>query len=276
MPLRCGDGRPLFLVHSILGLDGELRPLAQALSADRPVYGFRARGLTPGLAPHVGVEEMAAAYIRELRVVQPDGPYAVAGFSFGGQVAFEMAQQLRAAGADIEFLALIDSGIRRADLPLSARLCFQARRFARGIRALTSSPHLLMKWRTRRREAWAVQAAMGAALPPLSPERRAVLHANIAAVYAYRPRPYPGVIHFFQAVERSGRSPDPVPGWRRLSRGVKLVRIAADHSTIIREPHVHVLAKHIAACLGRELCPTPCVAVAPKPSSIAEPDFAPL
>ena len=70
------------------------------------------------------------------------------------------------------------------------------------------------------------------------------------AARAYVPRPYPGVIHYFQAADRRGRHYDPVPGWQRLSRGVRLFRIPGAHSSMMQEPNVRVLAQQMAACLA--------------------------
>lgn len=259
MPLRSGGaGRPVFVVHSIIGIAEELKPLAGALPAGRPVYGLRSPGLEPSETPFRRVEDLAAAYLRRICAVQPRGPYVLAGFSFGGQIAFEMARRLREEGEDIELLALIDTGFRRRDLPLSARLRAKFSWACQAVRRLTARrphewlPHprrALRTWRAQRDENWQVQIAMADALPPLPPRRRAVLEGNVAAARAYAPRPYPGVIHYFQAADRRGRHDDPVPGWQKLSRGVRLFRIPGEHASMIQEPHVRVLAREIAACL---------------------------
>ena len=72
--------------------------LAQRLGPEQPIYGLQAQGLYGKATPHATVEEMAAHYIQEIRTVQPDGPYRLAGFCFGAILAFEMAQQLRKRG----------------------------------------------------------------------------------------------------------------------------------------------------------------------------------
>jgi thioesterase domain-containing protein len=125
--LRPGaSGRPLFIVHMVGGGIAMLRRLAAALDTQRPVYGLQARGLEPTQEPRRTVEAMAEAYTDAIRVVQPEGPYALCGYSFGGLVAFEMACQFSALGQELDFLALIDPEANPAALPRGARWRFRA------------------------------------------------------------------------------------------------------------------------------------------------------
>ncbi|AEQ96691.1 non-ribosomal peptide synthetase [Xanthomonas oryzae] len=102
-----GDKRPLFLVHDFSGLDLYFSPLGQHIAADVPVYGLSAVALGAP-QPHT-VQELAARLLRHLRAVQPHGPYRVAGWSFGGLLAYEIATQLLAADELVEFVGLIDT-----------------------------------------------------------------------------------------------------------------------------------------------------------------------
>jgi thioesterase domain-containing protein len=85
------------------------RRLSQYLGAERPFYGLQAQGLDGRLPPLTSVEEMAALYVKEIRGVQPKGPYCLGGGTSGGVVAFEMAQQLQAIGEEVGLLALFDT-----------------------------------------------------------------------------------------------------------------------------------------------------------------------
>src|SRR5262249_29710194 len=89
--------------------------LARHLGAEQPVYALQAQGLYGKHPPHRRVEEMAAHYIREMKSVQPSGPYYLAGFCFGAIVAYEMAQQLKQQGQETAFLASFDGGVPRFD-----------------------------------------------------------------------------------------------------------------------------------------------------------------
>ena len=73
--------------------------LARCLGPEQPLYGLQAEGLDGGPIEHTSIPAMAAYYLQEVRKVQPQGPYFFGGYSFGGFVAFEMAQQLHEAGS---------------------------------------------------------------------------------------------------------------------------------------------------------------------------------
>ncbi|HEX2524309.1 MAG TPA: amino acid adenylation domain-containing protein, partial [Terriglobia bacterium] len=110
-----GSKRPLFLVHPAGGHVFPYVHLARYLGPDQPCYGLQARGLEEGEEPHTRIEDMAADYIKALRTVQPIGPYLLGGWSMGGLVAFEMAQQLHAQGEGVDLLALLDARITHPD-----------------------------------------------------------------------------------------------------------------------------------------------------------------
>ena len=106
-----GSKRPLFLVHPAGGHVFPYVHLAGCLGFDQPCYGLQARGLEQGQEPHTRIEDMATHYINALRTVQPAGPYHLGGWSMGGVIAFEMAQQLHAQGQEVDFLALLDARV---------------------------------------------------------------------------------------------------------------------------------------------------------------------
>jgi amino acid adenylation domain-containing protein len=104
-----GAQRPFFAVHPIGGNVLCYTDLARALGPDQPFYGLQAIDPAEAADQEVRVEDMAASYIAALRTIQPHGPYQLGGWSFGGLVAFEMAQQLRRQGQEVGVLALLDS-----------------------------------------------------------------------------------------------------------------------------------------------------------------------
>lgn len=107
LPLRPqGSRQPLFCVHPAAGISWVYSGLLRHVGADRPVHGLQARGLKG--APPASVEEMAADYLRQIRSVQPSGPYHLLGWSFGGVVAHAMAVRLQAEGEEVALLALLD------------------------------------------------------------------------------------------------------------------------------------------------------------------------
>jgi pyochelin synthetase len=92
---RDGHARPLFLVHPVGGSALAYLGLAQQLDSKRPIYALQARGLESDTTPRTTIEEMAKAYVEELRSTQPEGPYLIGGWSLGGLISFEMARQLQ-------------------------------------------------------------------------------------------------------------------------------------------------------------------------------------
>ena len=104
-----GNKPPLFYIH---GGGGNLliyRDLALALNSDQPVYGLQPRGLDGRYVPFQRIEDMAAHYLAQIRRLQPNGPYFLAGLSSGGLVAWEIAQHLQAQGQEVALLALFDT-----------------------------------------------------------------------------------------------------------------------------------------------------------------------
>jgi thioesterase domain-containing protein/aryl carrier-like protein len=100
---------PLFCVHGGAGTVLFYAALARALGAGHPVYALHAQGLYGRHRAHTSIEEMAGAYVEQIRSVQPEGPYAIVGYCFGGLVAHEMAVRLRAQGQEIDLVGHINS-----------------------------------------------------------------------------------------------------------------------------------------------------------------------
>lgn len=109
VPIRPqGTGNALFFVHDVSGDVDYARHLAPYLTDGQPVFGLEAPGLHGETVPVPTIEEMAAQHLKRVVAHQPQGPYALAGYSLGGIIAFEMARQLRQAGQQIQLLVLLD------------------------------------------------------------------------------------------------------------------------------------------------------------------------
>jgi len=114
VPVQRGEppAQPLFLVPG--GWGGEIEflvygELSRQIDPTRPVWGLKARGAGTRDVPHASVNEMAADYLREIRRIQPHGPYLLAGECVGGICAYEMACQLENAGEQVALLVLLDT-----------------------------------------------------------------------------------------------------------------------------------------------------------------------
>ncbi|MEU1866242.1 amino acid adenylation domain-containing protein [Streptomyces gardneri] len=113
LPLRprgaLAHAAPLFCVHPAAGISWVYAGLLRHLGPERPLYGLQARGLTPQELPAAGLDAMVKDYLAQLRSVQPEGPYHLLGWSFGGLVAHALATRLRAEGQEVALLALMDA-----------------------------------------------------------------------------------------------------------------------------------------------------------------------
>jgi amino acid adenylation domain-containing protein len=282
MAIRPGGSRPpLFCVHALGANALEYRSLARHLDPDVPVYGLAPQGLDGRLPPHERVEDMAAHYLREIRELQPEGPYYLAGWSFGGRVAFEMARQLQTAGQKVALLALLDSYTmgpwrrrlsrspspsRSAKLPAVVRnLGFLWRRLifhfsaVRRLEPRGRPSYLVRKassallW-TRQKFRGLVDAVYAYVRDPLPKAVRQVHAANQRAAAEYVPKPYDGCVTLFRAGEWCPTMfDDPFLGWAKLSEGgLDLVEIPGDHHTfILDEENVPALARKLAECLEK-------------------------
>ncbi|MFG6200608.1 thioesterase domain-containing protein [Nonomuraea sp. JJY05] len=110
LPLkRSGTEPPLFCVHPALGLSWCYAMLLGHLPQDRPVYGLQTASLrSPGYLAS-SIEEIADSYLREIRVVQPHGPYHFLSWSFGGLIAHRLAVLIQEAGEEVALLSVMDA-----------------------------------------------------------------------------------------------------------------------------------------------------------------------
>ncbi|MDI9240387.1 amino acid adenylation domain-containing protein [Lysobacter sp. LF1] len=248
VPIRPqGDQLPLFLVHAVGGNVLNYRPLADAMPEGIPVYGLQALGLDGRTAPLDRVEKMAERYVHEIRQVQPHGPYHLAGGSMGGIIAFEMAQQLLAAGETVGMLGLVDTsaefGIRyrdEAQRGLSARVQRLHRRMqgqSLGERLATIGGVVNGRLQARQMRQQAQQAReSGEALP--HNVRYAELEATHMRAYVkYVVQPYAGALVLFRASEQPTELRNkPALGWERMVDDVEVVSIPGDHRAMIESP----------------------------------------
>ena len=239
-----GSRPPLFCVHGVTGDPFIYRHLALHLGDDQPVYGLQARGLDRESPPHRRIEEMAAHYLSEMRAVQPGGPYHLAGFCFGGTVAFEIARQLRANGEQVGLLALFDAHakITRSLPTLEAVrwwLSHYARRARHHLGRNGDRPGL------RGKIAYLARALRqrGAASPPDPADDSPLAEIHVRASRSYAPGFYPGTVTVFRSEMARHPSYDPQLGWQLLARnGVEIHDLAGFHHGMFDEPQVAVLA----------------------------------
>ncbi|HLK32076.1 MAG TPA: amino acid adenylation domain-containing protein, partial [Terriglobales bacterium] len=239
VPLQTAGSRPpFFCVHGVGGNIVGFRELARYVGDDQPFYGVQAQGLDGKLPCLVRVEDMAKRYLDEIRRLQPRGPYLLGGFSFGGLVAFEAAQQLQSQGEEVGLVALLDTSPFHTR-SLTASLLSMLR--------MPSEQQLMyvlpktVKKGIRRRLVWL----------NLPAEIKNVQRSCYEAEQHYQLRPYSGAVTLFGATEYLPSSHDPYARWRELALGgLEIHEISGHHGDIIVEPQVRALGAKLRACLN--------------------------
>ena len=263
-----GPKPPLFIVHGGGGHVLYFHELAKLLGSDQPVYGLQSQGLDGQTPPHTSVESMASHYIKEIRTVQPKGPYFLAGGSMGGTFAFEMAHNLQAEGEEVALLALIDShmpgfiGKRRRNPSISERyrvnFHIDNMKYLGLKQKLTYIIERLINIRRRVSHNIWVKTREGAFKfyqfigQPLPRAFRDVHSANSRALKMYSPKPYSGHVVLFRASEGfPGCQCGPDLGWSTVTNeGLEIREVPGSHTGIYRDPNVQVLAQELKASLS--------------------------
>jgi amino acid adenylation domain-containing protein len=261
VPIRAGtdpEAPPLFFAHAVGGNCLNYRFLATGMPADMPVYGLQAQGLDGKSAPLSRIEDMAARYVGEIRSVQPHGPYYLAGGSMGGMIAYEMAQQLTAAGERVAMLGLIDTsstyGERlraQAAQPESRLLRFRRRLQGlsplQALRVMANMPRVrLAAARDRRR----VEDLRRRGEPVPHDLRYADVEVTHLRAYRdYVVKPYPGQLTLFRAEQQHpDLGHDEFLGWQGMVDGIEVFPVPGSHSGIVEKPELQPsLAQAIAS-----------------------------
>ena len=249
-----GSKPPLFFIH-VLGEGLEFcRPLTSYLDPEQPIYG-----LAVGIMDEVSlneVEDVVTHYIKEMRSIQPEGPYFLAGIYCGGRVAYEMAQQLHAQGQKVALLALVDT---LKDGEAIKILSLKERGLAYWKNLLQLGPAYLLN---KRRLGKIKNRLMGIycefyerlGLP--SPQacqsftyRKKKEEGNIEWVFAPKDV-YPERVTLFRAIENIGFIED--LGWSELAPGgLEIHDVPCDSFSMLQEPHVQGLAEKLRDCIDR-------------------------
>jgi acyl-coenzyme A synthetase/AMP-(fatty) acid ligase/thioesterase domain-containing protein/acyl carrier protein len=261
--LKAGAGSPpLFIVHGVGGNVIDILPTARRMAYPGAVIGIRARGLARGEMPHSSVEAMAADYLREIKARQPNGPYCLCGYSFGGLVAFEIARRLSESGDEVGFVGLFDTLMSPLRWPLRAWVAIIGRRIARLPADLSAAP--LRTWVAGLRKfggrLWAGPSSPSASrqrndaaapgVPRALPSRVARVAASaLIASARYRPGLYCGQLTLFTPGRREPGLPSLEAIWRKHARAITVVETGGEHSTMLSASH----AEDTAASVSRWL-----------------------
>ncbi len=244
-----GSKPPFFCVHPILGVVFPYYELARHLGSDQPFYALQPLSIDGEGLPHTRIEDMASYYIKALRLVQPQGPYFIGGWSFGGLVAFEMAQQLQKGNHQVALLAMLDT-----PAPVAAN----RPSFGDGFRFLLNTavrsvwPYILDYFYLLTAPDKHQGADIGMFRPTIRPILR-VFQASSQAALSYIPQVYSNPITLLRTSEQPNKADrDPTMGWSGLAvGGVEVHTVPGNHLTMLRQPHVQVLAEKLRLCLDK-------------------------
>jgi len=234
--LKSGSGQPpVFIAHGLGGSVMDFYQIVKHIQTPHAIHGMQAKGIDGVEEPFDRIEDMARYSLDAVRQLQPHGPYFLIGFSLGGLVTLEMAQQLIAEGETIGLLAMLDSYPHVSQLTRGQRARLSTRqtwrRVARKLQWLGVSPPY--------------QTTVEVSPSPALQHFRDI---SYLALERYQPRFYPGKINFVRAAIPTDFPADPVAVWSNLAQELELNTVPGDHLGIMTT-HFESLASVISSYL---------------------------
>ncbi|MGW0750881.1 SDR family NAD(P)-dependent oxidoreductase [Streptomyces sp. NPDC002587] len=261
-PLAGSERPPLFTFHPAGGPTSVYLPLTGLLPAEQPVYGLeRVDELST-------MEEKAAHYRTLIRDIQPEGPYHLIGWSFGGCLAYEVARQLRQEGEGIGFLGLIDTILPPA-LPHPEPREFLLERFGRFAEYIEKTygqrldlPYEELAATPDDQQIDVIMRLVADAGLDMSPgimehQRTSYIDARVGERYVPRPQEGRVVLYRAKQAQQLTTALDPRYlrqdadlGWAPLCQTLEIVPVEGDHLSLIDPPHVEAIAQHVTRAMG--------------------------
>ncbi|MGL5080043.1 MAG: non-ribosomal peptide synthetase [Microcoleaceae cyanobacterium] len=262
-----GQRDPFFCIHPAGGHVLCYAGLSHYLGSEQPFYGLQAQGFNTGETVLETVEEMASLYVKAIRSFKPEGPYKIGGWSFGGVVAYEVAQQLTHQGQVVNLLAIFDSYIpilldKNKKIDDSYLVGVLSRVFG-GMFGLDNlvNPDELEGLVLEEKINFIIEKARQAGIFPPEVEQQDnrrildVLVGTLRATYAYQRQPYSSKVTVFRAQEKHVMASDPQLVWVELfsvldAPEIEVVNVPGNHYSFILEPHVQVIAERLKPYLS--------------------------
>ncbi len=257
------DSTPLFLVHGAGGNILLYQALAERLPNNIGVYGLQSQGLDGSSKPLNSIEEMAERYLREIREVQPKGPYYLGGYCLGGTIAYEMAQRLRLAGEEVPVVLMLDTyNFSKALKVRAISFIIQKLKFHLSNLASVNPKNLISYLREKVRLgkdgefANLLSSRPGATAEGVaraSDGAEATVQAiNDDAAEAYIPEPYNGPVILVKPKVNYKFYPDPKMGWGDLVKDLEILELPLNPHAMLVEPFVEILASHLSRLVAPE------------------------
>jgi amino acid adenylation domain-containing protein len=273
VPIQAGGSNPpFFCVHPAGGTVLCYVPLARHMGAEQPFYALE--DLYRDHEPEASIEGLAERYIAAIREVQPQGPYDLGGWSFGGIVAYEMAVQLVRMGETVNRVVLIDSGPPHVvsaytEAEDALLLAIIATEVLGNSQQETKRIHAELECLEPRDQLkWTLAYLQAADIVSEDTDVEWVKQAldqfrgRQTAIKNYRPAAYHGSVILLRALSNELSTMEAVPGkivdglqqhdygWGQLiEEGLQVLTVPGDHGTLLQEPHIRALAQQLTACL---------------------------
>lgn len=257
VPIKpAGNKVPLFIVHGA-GLNVlNFLNLSKHFDDDQPIYGIQGTKPKGFDGWYESIEAMAAYYIDAIIKVNPKGPYALAGFSFGGVVAFEMTRQLKALGKEVSFTGLLDSYVDSSYYYGTYRRKQLVRYLDKTHRRLDFLKGMLLSWkafkmRINGKKEYILQRHFGKKVEMTEQEELALQEFIVAdamvkkIVDRYHLKPQKFKVDLFRSKDDDNYKLDPTHlGWKKAALGgVNIHNISGNHLNIVAPPNDKVLAR---------------------------------
>ncbi len=262
VPLQTSGKRPPFyLLHTTPGDILGYGNLVFHLPQDQPCYGFQSLGLKDSSLAHLSILEMARYYVTLLRKFQPQGPYYLGGWCYGGIVAIEMARLLQATGARVGLLALLEtvalppslSNWRYYNHRIKCSIRMNPGRLFQYVREkVRYTRNSKIANRMRFRQAAGLLNADLSEIDPRLARLEYVYNRNLEALNKYKSESYSGRVTLFNAAEKDpALISDPHYGWIGLADEIEIHEVPGNHDTMLTEPNVRMLAQKLDESLRR-------------------------
>ena len=257
--LKDGDDRPpLYMIAGGHRIVLEIIALSQATQHGGKTWGLQAPGLEGETPELETVEETAARFVAHLGG-DPEEPVNIVGYSFGGEIAFEMARLLHARKRKLGLIGLIDTGIAERHWPRKMRLRYLVHSMLSRLRSVTRAPAgqrlealrgMMRPFINRVVGAFTYDPAFSESYEPeLDPRIKIVKDLAIQAHERYAPKPVDFPVVLFKSMRVQSDLADRVKMWQPSIRRLEVVEVDGSHTTMVLPPHVHGLAAEISARL---------------------------
>jgi amino acid adenylation domain-containing protein len=247
---KTGNLPPLYLVHGLSLNVMAFQELSNLLDHEQPLYGLQALGLSSAQTSTMTIEKLAAYYLEEVLMHNPEGPYYIGGYSFGAFVAYEMGKQLKSLGKTLIFLTIIDTDTDETEstpellkiIPLPFLKQFIWLKFKTGYFVKYPYHAIRNLYADNKKE---VVKNWYELLPGYL---RKIVDNFSVALRKYKLQPYDVNIELYHVEDEN---PDSIEkkfdmyGWKKYASHVRLHTVPGDHLSLLKHPHVNILTKLI-------------------------------